>query len=409
MYGTIKSFNEISASDVETQLSEKIKKEIERQNKEYILEVDEEEYKKHLVNEFEFEPLIVFKETETIEKPKIHKEVREVRENPYFRGHRYEAEAYIFIIKYQYSGSSELFKVQPNPWTMTSADIYVSDNYVSFSFKMYNKSKEEFEQEKQSWFRRAFTNLEGTNKFATEWNSKLMGIVSSHFQRIKHKYLEENDFFAAINVKVNENTKTVFTVPTVKKRIVPQPAVSKNKVFSSEPAMSTEMYEDVLKVIYESGKNMEKKPRLYQNKDEEGLRDQFLLFLETRYDGTTATGETFNRTGKTDMLLKYAQDSSNLFVGECKFWRGASEFLKAISQLLSYLTWRDSKTALIIFVQNKEFTNVLQTIETEIKKHPNYVSEKGKRGETSFRYLFNLPQDKEKHIFLEVIAFHFDK
>jgi len=62
--------------------------------------------------------------------------------------------------------------------------------------------------------------------------------------------------------------------------------------------MSTEMYNDVLKVIYDSGKNMEKKTALYKGKDEEGLRDQFLFVLETRYEGTTATGETFNRSGK---------------------------------------------------------------------------------------------------------------
>ena len=33
----------------------------------------------------------------------------------------------------------------------------------------------------------------------------------------------------------------------------------------------------------------------------------------------------FNKKGKTDILLKY-EDGTNLFVGECKWWKGVGEF-----------------------------------------------------------------------------------
>ena len=169
------------------------------------------------------------------------------------------------------------------------------------------------------------------------------------------------------------------------------------------------MYDDILKVIYELGKSMEKKPSTYQHKDEEGIRDQFLLVLETRYDSTTASGETFNKKGKTDIILKYSKDGSNLFVAECKFWHGPSEFHKAISQLFDrYLTWRDSKAALILFVTNNDFSKVIETIKNESLKHPYFEKSIGKRGETSFSYLFHLPQDKDKKVCFEIIAFHFD-
>lgn len=116
-----------------------------------------------------------------------------------------------------------------------------------------------------------------------------------------------------------------------------------------------------------------------------------------RYDSTTATGETFNKGGKTDILLKYAKDGSNLFVAECKFWHGSSEFQKAISQLFDrYLTWRDSKAALILFVTNKDFTNIIETIKNEVKRHPYYLKLVGNRGETSLSYHFHLPQDRDK-------------
>jgi len=155
---------------------------------------------------------------------------------------------------------------------------------------------------------------------------------------------------------------------------------------------------------------MEKKPALYIGKDEEGLRDQFLFVLETRYVGITASGETFNRSGKTDILLKYAQDGSNLFVGECKLWHGIKEFHEAINQLFDrYLTWRDSKVALIFFVKNNDFTKVLECVKEQIVTHPYYIRNNGFKGESSFSYLFRLAQDPDKKVFVEIMLFHYDK
>lgn len=408
-YGTkVRSFSEIGSSDFIQLLSEKIKTEIENKSKEYILGVDEEEFKTYLIESHSLEPLSVDFESEIIDEPIVSKEWLEDR---HFR-EKYQTDVYKFTIRYNYTGSSVLFQIRPNTWTMTSAEIYVHEqsNTVSFSFSLYNKNADEFLRTKNDTKNRAFANLQNVNQVVFDWKRTAPSVVNSIFKKQKDKYLQENDFFAAINVKVNKDTTSVFTAPTITKKVIPQPTVPKNKEFSSEPTMSKEMYYDVLKVVYDLGKSMEKKPSTYKGKDEEGIRDQFLLVLETRYDSTTASGETFNRGGKTDIILKYANDGSNLFVAECKFWHGASEFLKAISQLFDrYLTWRDSKVALLIFVTNKEFSNVIQTIKSEAKTHPYFIKEIGARGETSFSYSFCLPQDKDKSVLLEIIAFHYDK
>ncbi|MGH7938098.1 MAG: hypothetical protein ACREFG_06300, partial [Chthoniobacterales bacterium] len=176
-------------------------------------------------------------------------------------------------------------------------------------------------------------------------------MVGSVFDARKKHYSAEADFFAAINVAPDPQTKAIFTVPTISRRVIPRPEVRKDKKFSNHPTMSDEMYEDVLIVLYQAGQAMERKPSLYRSKAEEDLRDQFLLFLETRYKATTGTAETFNKSGKTDILLKY-QDGSNLFVAECKWWSGESDFTEAINQLFDrYITWRDSKVALLVFVK----------------------------------------------------------
>jgi len=403
----VKAFFEIDSFSFIDQLTERLKKEIEGKGKEYILGVDENECKKYLISEFTLEPLKIDPSTEIIEKPTKTNESRDDG----FYGQRYEVEVYTFTVKYHFTGSGVLFRIRPSQWVMTSHEIYVDSkqSIVSFSVKIYRQDAEEFKKEKNQAYGSAFANLNNANVEAGSWNNRLEGLVNSSFTNIKTKFQNENDFFAAINIKVNPNTASIFTAPTITKKVIPQPTV-KNKEFSSEPMMSKEMYDDLLKVVYESGKSMEKKPALYKDKDEEGLRDQFLFVLETRYEETTATGETFNRGGKTDIILKYSKDGSNLFVAECKFWHGASEFQKALSQLFDrYLTWRDSKAALLMFVKNRDFSNVITTLKDEVKKHPYYKRDNGTRGETSFSYLFRLPQDENKDVYFEIMLFHYDK
>lgn len=405
---TIHSFCEIECSDFIRQLTEKIHNEIENKGKDYILRVDEEEFKNYIINEYTLEPLFVDIDSEIIDKPIVTTESIQTRE--YGRG-SYQTEVYSFTVRYQFTGSAILFRVRPTNWKMTSGEINVNEgsNTVSFSFKLTRKDPEEFKRTKNNLYSSAFANLQNANYHVKSWNDNIAGTFTRFFQNQKNKYLQENDFFTAINVKVNKDTTSVFTAPTIKKKIIPQPVISNKIEFASQPMMAKEMYDDILKVIYDLGKSMEKKPSTYKNKDEEGLRDQFLLVLETRYEGTTASGETFNRNGKTDIILKYANDGSNLFVAECKFWHGEVEFIKAISQLFDrYLTWRDSKAALILFVKNKDFSNVMQTICKEIKNHPYYIKENGKRGETSLSYIFHLQQDNDKVVHFEVICFHFE-
>lgn len=403
----MKSFGEISWMDFPQQYYQTIRQEIISNGKDYILKVDEDEYINYLTEKYRIEPLSIISDSETISEPVMDKE----RRRDMF-GRDYISDVYIFTVSYQFTGHMGLFKVQPNPYTWSSYDINVNarNNIVSFIFKIYRQDPEEFRQTKSRCYSEAFANLSNLNSNVEGFNASFENTVRSIFLQEKNKYKSENDFFAAINVKTNSNTQSIFTAPTLKKKMISHPEIKKGKEFSSVPTMSQEMYSDVLKVLYDSGKSMEKKPALYIGKDEEGIRDQFLFILETRYEGTTATGETFNRSGKADIILKYAEDGSNLFIAECKFWHGQTEFQKAISQLFDrYLTWRDSKVAVIMFVENNDFTNVLDTIKIETPKHPYFVSAKGERGESSFSYIFHLPQDRDKNVQIEILAFHFDK
>jgi len=404
----MRSFSLISFSDFKSTWLAHIRAEIEGKGKEYILGVDEDEFAAYLHSKYELFPLAIIQGSEEVLTPTKSKEWA----TDDFRDRKYEREVFYCTVRYKYSGSADLFSVKSNPWKMTSYEIAVneSNETVSFNFTLYNQDATEFDGAKNRAFGAAFANMGNVNNDIAEINTGLLNTIKIYLSNEKQKHAKENDFFAAINIKVNKDAERVFTVPTIKRKTVPLPKVPEGKEFASEPTMAIKMYNQVIKVIYEAGKSMEKKPSLYIGKNEEGLRDQFLFSLETRFDDVTATGETFNRSGRSDILLRYAQDGTNVFVAECKFWHGGSEYLEAISQLFDrYLTWRDSKVAVVIFVKNKDMIKVLNVIKEETLNHEYAVKKIGEHGESSLSYEFHLPGDEDKTVLLEVMAFHYDK
>ncbi len=79
---------------------------------------------------------------------------------------------------------------------------------------------------------------------------------------------------------------------------------------------------------------IERNPKAIATLDEEANCTHFLLQLNSNYEGSAA-GEIFNASGKTDIIIRV--EDRNIFIAECKFWKGTKAFSEAIDQLLSYL------------------------------------------------------------------------
>lgn len=401
----MRAFNENTFTEFTDKRSAQIKTEICSQSKEYILNVDEQQYLEYLKDKYWVEPLAVDFDTEKIHQPQKQLEKRESRRGDDY----YEIEVYHCTVSYPFTGMPVIFRLKSNPWNWTSYEITVDERSmtVSFAFTLDRQDPELFRKNLLEARRAAFLNLDNANTNANTWNAGLPSLAENLFKTEKAAILEENAFFAAINLKVSGPAESSFSVPIIRKKLIPQPVVSKQQGVSNYPTVSDQQYEDLLKLLYDLGQGMERKPSLYKGKDENGIRDFFLSHLELRYEGVTATGETFNNIGRTDICLKYAPDGSNLFIAECKFWTGHKDFLATISQLLGYLTWRDSKVAVMMFVRNNDMSAVLNNIRVEVRNHSEYLRNVGQHGDSSLSYFFCLPQDRGKEIRLEVMAFHF--
>ncbi|MCE7925921.1 MAG: hypothetical protein DYG98_22965 [Haliscomenobacteraceae bacterium CHB4] len=405
----INIFAHKQASQVFDGLINSITNEIKEKEDDYKLNIDENEWQEYFVEKFELTPLKIYPDKARVEF--AGKEKRFVEQY----GRRFELEEFRFEIHVPFSGSSQLFMLQPSSFVMRTAEVYIENavlegNVIGY-VTMQEQNKDLFEREKSSFISLIQLNVENVNRDVQSYNQRIIphfnNVLSSERERIK----KERSFFESINVSIDKSTEEIFKAPTIKRKRIPEPKIEpgSRRKYVSVPTFSDELYHDILKVIYDLFKNVEKKPSIYKSKGEEDLRDYLLPFIETRYVGTTATGETFNKVGKTDILLKY-QDGSNLFVAECKIWKGKEVFHETINQLFDrYLTWRDSKVAIIMFVPNKDFSAVLDTIKESVKEHPYFFRENGQRGESSFSYIFNFPDDSQKLVYTEIMAFAFTK
>lgn len=404
------SFYEISFSYFSDEIKDKLKKELLSQDEDYILNVDEEDYIDYLNDKYSIAPLFILKETENISKPeKFRENLSQYGDNMSTKWDRYR-DGLRFLISYSFTGEPNLFKVQPNPFTLIANKIYVDEynHIVSFYVNIFEQDVEKFNREKEDSYSRAFQNIENLNENVCEYNLNIREYVVQQFLLIKSKLHQQNDFFASINVNGYTQTTKTYTVPVIKKRIQRMPKPKTGTIEVAEPTISEKTYNDIIIELNRYGRSVERKPNLYRGKGEEALRDLFVANLEGRFESSTATSETFNHKGKTDIILKDATDGSNLFIAECKIWHGEKHCLDAINQLFDrYLTWRDSKVALILFVQGNNFTNALETIKGIVPNHKYYKQSIDSHGESSFSYIFRLPQDEQKNVFLEVMVFNF--
>jgi len=172
----------------------------------------------------------------------------------------------------------------------------------------------------------------------------------------------------------------------------------------TEPGIRDEDYEHILNVIRHEGRTFETTPKTFAKLSEEELRNIILAHLNGHYEGN-ASGETFRCSGKTDIKIEF--ESRAAFVGECKVWHGPEQFNKALDQLLGYLTWRDSKAAMIIF--NKDvvgFSEIQTSMPGILEAHACFINKTDISQSGEWRVHVRSIHDPNRRILLHVFLFN---
>ncbi len=314
-----------------------------------------------------------------------------------------EVDAERFTLEVPFTGDKALFLSRANTWSSNPPYGTVRDGLLSYTVVERDPSSDKLNHE----FDRFLTNVKqhlGWQKPTVEgWNSRLKGLVRDHISERRSRLEKTTSVASGLKfaMKYRRDAAATFSAPVTPKRIAPVLPPPKPGA-TPEPVLTPEAYRDILDTLQQMSEVMERSPHAYAGMDKETLRFQFLVPLNARFEGE-ARGEVFNYGGKTDILITYK--GKNIFIAECKIWKGASALTEAIDQLLGYLSWRDTKTSLMIFNRNKGFSAVLDQIDPTVRAHPNFVFADGKRGETEFQYTFHHRDDPGRKLTLTVLAF----
>jgi len=303
-----------------------------------------------------------------------------------------------------FDGDQELFRFRPETFTLNPPQGSIAAGQLILAF-----TRTEYDAND---VRSAFdSSLGGIRQYlgwiepsVSTFNISLRDKARQRIDTRRQKLLKDQGLVAALGfpLRKSELTPQTYVVPTVRRKVTPSLPRASTAPFVPEPTLDMQEYEHIISVITNMVAVMERSPKAFKGMREEDLRQHFLVHLNGQYGGQ-ATGETFNFQGKTDILIRV--EGKNIFIAECKFWDGPKSLMRAIDQLLDYTSWRDTKTALLIFNRSKAFSRVLSRIPEVVRAHPNFKRELPYGSESGFRFVLHHRDDTNRELILTVLAF----
>jgi hypothetical protein len=311
-------------------------------------------------------------------------------------------------VRVPFEGEPELFYNRPNSMTTSPPQAVIEKNELVLRYESPSDAPREVRPLVEQTLTAVEQYLSWQRSMIEAHNAALPGIAEQAIDHRRKRLLQLSQRAESLGIPVRRraDVPTTYAIPTTRKKALPVLPPASSAPFAPEPTWAMEQYEQALKIMQDMALVMERSPGAFKSMDEEALRQHFLVQLNAQFEGK-ATAETFNMVGKTDILLR--EGERNVFIAECKFWKGSKAFSEAINQLLGYTTWRDSKTAILIFNRGTETSTVLAGIDSTAKAHPNFKRAVNWQHESGFRYTLHANGDTNRELVLTVVVFHVPK
>jgi hypothetical protein len=284
-------------------------------------------------------------------------------------GERIRIKHTLVTIVVPYSGESDVFRLQPNPhgWnpprgTLTATALKLSWSGPGHDVAAAKQSLDEQLTAVESWLANAAQNIAAFNQQARTH-------ALQHVARRKAVVLANRDLEASIGYPVVKRPDAASYSFPMRRKKIDFPRVAPAGPFRPEPAIAEAHYEEALRVLVNARNGLERSPSTTAKLGEEDIRNLLLVTLNGQFEGAAA-GEVFNCTGKTDILIRV--EDRHVFIGECKIWKGPKTITDTIDQLLGYLTWRDTKAAVLLFVRDGSLSEITPKAVAKFREHANF-------------------------------------
>jgi hypothetical protein len=388
-----------------------LKNEVESSNSNYVLNVNEDDFCQYLASRYSLVVPKIYEDKIYVYDQK-EVDINVSRDQMRFiidRSRPFCMKGIQVKIACPFDGDGELFQYRPSTSTYNPPRGEIVGQEIHLIYRMVDHDAGKLKQMYQRELGEIKRYIEWIQQEIGAFNNSLESFVRQFVFQRKRKLLDDVGLVSSLGIPVRRRADLpeTYSIPSIRKKPKFEPPEAPKGPFKPEPALPSEEYESILEIIYNMALVMERSPQTFSKLEEEEIRDHFLMILNANYEGQ-ATGETFNYKGKTDILIRI--EGKNVFIAECKFWRGEKKFSETIDQLLGYTGWRDTKTAILLFNKNQDFSSVLNKINPTVKAHPCYKREWSLKSdklktETIFSYIFHQPQDVNREIILTILAF----
>lgn len=310
-----------------------------------------------------------------------------------------------------FEGESELFRYRPKTFSMNPPRASrVASRALKFAYEWpddtgnVKKADEQFRSELSKVRKRLGTVQEQVEE---TYNGSLRQTIESRLENRKESASEDRSAVESLPYDLERRSEApeTHTVPVERISTDPQPE-ERDSGETSNWIIEDEVYEEILTVMKNMAWVMERSPSAFEEMNEGDLRIHFLVQLNGQFTGP-ASGETFNTSGKTDIYLPVKDRA--VFIAECKFWRGSKELGRAVDQLLGYSSWRDTKTALVVFNRNQDTSRVRDQIPGVFEGREDHLRTLEYGDETDFRFVLRHGDDPGREVTVTVLVFDVPK
>jgi len=384
-------------------LQETVQREIRELDNEYVLKASPAELEQHFIQKGTIAPLVLHADDYHIESRDSvnvdvsHDFLRARRHD----GRKIEVPGTRLKVAIPFEGSANLWRVRPSTFSVSGyPEIEIKPDRILLTFSFPDDSADAEALRKR---------IDGDIKSLVDAVGNLAADVSTHNTAIvkmvplaveakRNKAMSATDAVASLGIPMKRTDKPpTYSIPTRRRPSpVSRPSVSTEK-YEPEPELDAAEYDHILTIMRSMALVIERNPDSFQQMDEQGIRDHFLLQLNGHYEGG-ATGETFNASGKTDILIRAGD--RNVFIAECKFWRGQGKFSGALDQLLGYLSWRDTKAAILVFNRTLDSSSVRAKMHATITERPEHRKTLAHEAHGDSRYVLVKESDPGREIIL---------
>lgn len=366
----------------------------------YVLKASEAELEEFYTEKALIEPLVLLSDQQYIKNQSgTQIDVSHDFRRAVFPGERAVVRGTRIDLAIPFEGDPMLWRIRASTWSSggyPEIDVKNGEIILSVSFPDDSANPDQLKAD----INRSIKSLEDAVGYlkhdVASHNNSVPDTVKQALKRKRELAQATTGAVAALGIPVKRvDASPTFTIPAKRlTRPTSRPSVETG-AYQPEPVLDEKEYQHILEIMRSMSLVIERNPASFASLDEESIRDHFLLQLNGHYEGG-ATGETFNASGKTDILIR--EGNKNVFIAECKFWRGNKVFVEAVGQLLGYLTWRDSKCALMIFNRTKDSNAVRNKMHEAMESLPEHRKTVFRKAEGDSRYILIKESEPGKEI-----------